>query len=81
MFKKIAKLILFLWQSQHSGYVYGDRKPWKYKKRKGYKVGRHWDHGGYPTYRHGYGYPGHYRPHGVKGLIVDAFLRRLLHRR
>ncbi len=81
MFKKIAKLIFFLWQSWQPGYGYGHGKPWKYNKRKGYKGGRHWNHGGYPPYGHGYGYPGHYRPRGAKGLIVDALLRRLLHRR
>ncbi len=81
MFKKIAKLIFSLWQSRQPGYGYGHGKPWKYKKQKGYKGRRHWDHGGYPPYGHGYGYPGHYRPRGVKGLIVDAVLRRLLHRR
>jgi hypothetical protein len=61
MFKKIAKLIFFLWQSRQPGYGYGHGKPRKYKKRKGYKGGRHWDHGGYPTYGNGYDYPGHYR--------------------
>jgi hypothetical protein len=81
MFKKIAKLIFFLWQSRQPGYGYGHGKPWKYRKRKGYKGGRHWDHGGYRPYGHGYGHSGHDRPQGVMALIVDALLRRLLLRR
>jgi hypothetical protein len=81
MFKKFAKLLFFLWQSRQPGYGYGHGEPWKFKKRKGYKGGWHRDHGGYPPYGHGYGYLGHYRPHGVKGLIVDVLLRRLRHRR
>ena len=60
---------------------YGHGKPWKYKKWKGYKGGRHRDHGEYPPYEHGYRHPGHYRPPSVQGLIVDVLLRRVLHRR
>jgi hypothetical protein len=79
MIKKVAKLLFILWQSRQGGYAYG--KPWKYKKRKGYKHDWRWAQGGYPPYGHGHGYPGHYRPRGVKGLIIDALLRRMLHRR
>jgi hypothetical protein len=79
MIKSIAKLIFVLWQSQQHGYGYG--KPWKPKKRKGYKHVRRWAHRGYSPYGYEYGYPGYHRPQGVKGFIIDAVLRRLLHRR
>ena len=81
MIKSIAKLIFAIWQSRQHGYHYGYGKPWKPKKRKGYKHGRDWGHHGYPPYGQEYGHPGYHRPRGVKGLIIDAVLRRLLHRR
>jgi hypothetical protein len=34
-----------------------------------------------PISRLTYGYPGYHRRRGVKGLIIDAVLRHLLHRR
>ena len=81
MIKSIAKLIFTIWQSRQPYYGHGHGKLWKSKKRKGYKHGRSWDHRDYPPYGNDYGYPGHHRPRGVKGLIIDAVLRRLLHRR
>jgi hypothetical protein len=81
MIKSIAKLIFTIWQSRQPYYGHGHGKPWKSKKRKRYKHGPHWSHHGYPPYGHDYGYPGYHRPRGVKGLIIDAVLRRLLHRR
>ena len=81
MIKSIAKLIFTIWQSRQTHYGYGHGKPWNSKKRKRYKHGRSWDHRGYPPYGHDLGYPGYHRPRGVKGLIIDAVLRRLLHRR
>ena len=81
MIKSIAKLIFNIWRSRQTHYGYSHGKPWKSKKRKGYKHGPHWSHNGYPPYGHDYGYPSYYRPRGVRDLIIDAVLRRLLHRR
>jgi hypothetical protein len=77
MIKSIAKLIFVLWQSRQHGYS----KPWKPKKRKGYKHGRRWAHRGYSPYGYEYGYLEYHRSQGVKGFIIDAVLRRLLHLR
>ncbi|WP_230532039.1 hypothetical protein [Microvirga roseola] len=79
MIKKVAKLIFAVWQSRQAGYGYG--KPWKLKKRKGYKHSRYHGYGGYPHYGPHPGHPSHYRPHGLKGHIIDAVLRRLLKHR
>ena len=81
MIKTTAKLIFVIWQKRQHGYHDSHGKPWKSKKRQGYKHGRNWGHRGYPSYGDEYGYPGYHRPRGVKGLILDAVLRRLLHRR
>jgi hypothetical protein len=81
MIKSIAKLIFTIWQSRQPGYGYGYGKSWKPKRRKGRKYDRHWGYHGHPPHGHEYGSPGYHRPHGVKDLIIDAVLRRLLHRR
>ncbi len=85
MIKSIAKFIFTIWQSRQGRYGphygYGHGEAWKSTKRKHYKYGRNSGHYGYPTDGHDHGYPGYHRPWGVKGLIIDAVLRRLLHRR
>jgi hypothetical protein len=81
MIKGIAKLIFTIWQSRQPHHGYGHGKPWKPTRRKHDKHGLNWSHHGYPPYGHDYGYPGYHRSQGVKGLIIDAVLRRLLHRR
>jgi hypothetical protein len=87
MLKTLARILL----DRHGGrYGHHPYKPWKKgKKRKGW--GRYYD-----AYRdHRYGYDdrpygndprhapppyGYHRPRGLKGMILDAILRRLLRR-
>jgi hypothetical protein len=72
--KKLLKLLALVQAARHGHAAYraaGGRKPWKRKGR------RH-----YPYGHHGAG-PGPYgraRPRGLKGVIVEAVLHRLLRR-
>lgn len=80
MIEKIAKLVFAL----KGGHPYGPHptKPWKRKKLKGHKHGwrRGYDGDGPPPWP-GYG-PVHRpaRPPGLKGMILEAILRRLWRR-
>ena len=75
--KKLLKLLALAQAARHGHAAYraaGARKPWKRGKWKG-----QWHH---PYGYHGMG-PGPYgraRPRGLKGVIVEAILHRLLRR-
>lgn len=83
MLKKFLKL-LSLYQAARHGHRYGSSyKPWKRKKWKGYRHDRYggYGHPPYPPplgYGADYGPYGYGRPRGLKGMIVDAIVRRLL---
>jgi hypothetical protein len=81
--KKLLKLLALAQAARHGHAAYraaGARKPWKHEKRKGRWHDPH--HGHHPYGYHGMG-PGPYgraRPRGLKGVIVEAILHRLLRR-
>lgn len=83
--KKLLKLLAAVQTARHghAGYAY---KPWKGKKWKGQKYGAYGPHG-YPPhgspYGHGPAYPphGYARPRGLKGMLLEAVLNRLLRKR
>jgi hypothetical protein len=81
--KKILKL-LSMYQAARHGHRYGSHyEPWKRKKWKGPKHDRYSGYG-YPPYPppHGYGSDhgsyGYGRPRGLKGVIIDVIVRKLL---
>lgn len=81
MLKKVLRL-LSSYQSTRHGYRHGPsykprrpKKKWKGRERGGY------DHPPYaPSSGYGYDYGphGHGRPRGIKGMIIDAIVRKLL---
>lgn len=79
--KKILKL-LSLYQANRHGHRYDSSyKPWKGKKWKGHKYDRSPDYGHPPPpYGHGSGYGphGYSRPRGLKGMVIDMIVRKLL---
>ena len=89
--KKLLKL-LSLYQAARHGHRYDSSyKPWKGKK---WKRREHERHGGYghppppPPYGYGagqdpYGHGpyGHARARGLKGVVIDAIVRKLLKHR
>lgn len=83
--KKLARLLALTLASRHGhGPIAGGYKPWKRRKWKAHKqYGYGPYHGHQPGYPppppYGYGY-GHPRPRGIKGLIVEAILHKLLRR-
>jgi hypothetical protein len=86
MLKKILKL-LALYQAARHGHRYSSsHKPWKPKRWKGHKHDRYRGHG-HPPYPspHGYGSDhglgGYGRPRGLKGVIIDAIVQKLLKHR
>jgi hypothetical protein len=83
MLKKLVKLVSLVQAVRH-GHAYGRTayKPWKGKKRwKGYGYGPYDARGYHRPSGYGYGPHGHGRPRGLKGLILEAILRRLLKHR
>ena len=82
--KKLLKL-LSLYQAARHGHRHGPSyKPWKGKKAR-----KHDRYGGYgrplPSPPYGYGFDhspyGHARPRGLKGVVIDAIVRKLLKHR
>ena len=84
MLKKVLRL-LSSYQAARHGYRQGpSHEPWRPKrKRKGYERDRSGGYG-HPPYAPppGYGYDhgpyGQGRPRGIKGMIIDAIVRKLL---
>ena len=80
MLKTILRLLL-----ESRSKRYDHRGPYGYKPWKKHKRSRRYDgwHGddryGYEG-RYGHMPPGYHRPRGIKGMIIDAILRRLLKR-
>jgi hypothetical protein len=84
--KTLARLLLERYAHRHDRYPPHPYKPWK-KHKKGK---RHWGWPGDHRYGAPHGYDGSYgygapyapppRPRGLKGLIVEALLRRLMRR-
>jgi hypothetical protein len=84
--KKLLKLLSLVQAVRHGHPPYGAGayqpfKGKKWKKRERYR--RYGAYGGHPP--HGYGSSGydpygHPRPRGLKGMIVEAILHRLLRR-
>ena len=79
MLKKLLKLLSLYQGTRHGHHRYGSSyKPWKQKKWRGH---------GYPPHQppHGYGYDhgpyDHTRPRGLKGVVIDAIVRKLLKHR
>jgi hypothetical protein len=66
--KKLLKILGLIQGARHGYGAYG-HKPWKKRKRYAY--------GPYDHPSHGYGGR---RPKGLKGLLVEAILHRLLRR-
>jgi hypothetical protein len=86
MLKKVLKL-LSLYQAARHGHSYGSSQgPWKRKKWKGHKHRRYGSHG-YPPYPPPHGYGSDHAPYsygrsrGLKGVIIDAIMRKLLKHR
>jgi hypothetical protein len=81
--KKLLKL-LSLYQATKRGYRYGPSSPKTWKRAK-WKERRHTRHGGYgyPPPPHGYEqHPyGHHRSRGLKGMLIDVIVRKLLKHR
>jgi hypothetical protein len=83
--KKLLKLLSLIQAARHE-HPYGAGAAYQPFKRKKWKRGeRYRRHGagyGHPPYGHGSGYDpyGRPRPRGLKGMIVEAILRRLLRR-
>ncbi len=87
MLKKVLRL-LSSYQAGRHGYRHGSSyEPRRPKKRwKGHERDRH---GGYghspyappPGYGYDHGPYGHGRPRGLKGMIIDAIVRKLLKHR
>ena len=85
--KKLLKLLALYQAARHGGgHAAGHRpyKPWKAAKKWKKQQRRYHGHGyGYQHPRDPYGHgPYHHppRPRGVKGLILEAVLHRLLRR-
>ena len=80
--KKLLKLLTMIQAVRHGGgYAARGYKPWKGKQ---WKRGKRY---AYDPYGYGSGYGSHPygpqaygRPKGVKGMVVEAILRRLLRR-
>jgi hypothetical protein len=90
MLKKLMKLAYLVQAARRGhGYGHGGYKPWKGKKkwkRHGYGYGPPpgygpgYEHGPGPGYGHSYGHGpgyGYGRPRGLKGIILEAVVRRL----
>ena len=84
--KKLLKL-LSLYQAARHGHCYGpSHEPWKREKRKGREHDRYGAYGcppPPPPYDYGpdHGPYGHARPRGLKGVVIDAIVRKLLKHR
>ena len=80
MLKTLLRLLL-----EGRGKRYDHRSPYSYKPWKKPKKSRR-PYGWHGDDRYGYGDryghmpPGYHRPRGLKGMIIDAILRRLLKR-
>ena len=83
--KKLLKL-LSLYQAARHGHHYDSSKPWKREK---WERREHERYGGYgyppppPPYGYGPGRGpyGHARAQGLKGVVIDAIVRKLLRHR
>ena len=85
--KKLLKLLSLVQAVRHGHPPYGAGAYKPFKRRKWKKRERHRGYGayGHPPYGHdhgaGYDPYGRPRPRGLKGMIVEAILHRLLGRR
>ncbi len=79
--------LLSLYQAARHGHRHGSsHEPWKRGKRKGRKHDRHGGYGRPPApsalrRRFGRDPYGHARPRGLKGVVIDAIVRKLLKHR
>jgi hypothetical protein len=84
--KKLLKLLSLYQAARHGQYHGPSYKPWKGGKRKGRKRDRYGAYGHPPSpppYGHGFDHDpyGHARPRGLKGVVIDAIVRKLLKHR
>lgn len=84
--KKLLKLLSLYQAARHGRYHGPSYNPWKGKKWKGREHERHGGYG-YPPSPPPYGYGvgqgpyGHARARGLKGVVIDAIVRKLLKHR